>query len=561
MRPSDGRLSVGPYRLGKRLGVGGMGEVYVAVGGVVEGPPVALKLLLPHLADDKGAVLGFLDEARLVARMNHPNLVRVFDVGMDDERLYLAMELVPGVPLSSLIYALAAAQLQPSPAVVLHVTRCLLEGLDHAHAQRGDGGRRLEIVHRDVSPQNLLVSVRGEVKLTDFGIAQASLSRRSANPTSVRGKFEYLAPEQARKQPVDRRADLFSVAATIAHLATLVSPFRRDTPRATLDAVEHDPFPDLGRLRPELPSALTDALAVAAQKSPASRFASARELLAALPPAPEGAPQELAVLVQQLCRDAVDEVAEKTQATSRLGAATLDDEAAPLKPPVRVTQPLSDDPLPERDVTVLVEPEHLRDTRPLADPQAALRRTSPDTPAPAVSGLGAVPRRRLPALGPWHLSALAAGLAVACVSLGLVVDASPATTSSSEPAQETVAATVEPAAELDAESDLELEVESEEPSVELPAVSGERRPPPARRKRARPPPQPKTAVGYLTVEAVPWAEVFVRGRRLGETPLATVPIETGQVAVLLKSPDTGRAVSRTVTITAGREAFLKENLR
>jgi serine/threonine protein kinase len=296
-------VSFGRYVLAERLGKGGMGEVYLAVQtgiGSFE-KPLALKLLLPHLSQREPAVQMFLEEARLAAKMNHVNVTQIFDVGVIDGRYFMAMELVQGVSLDRLIRALK----EPPPLeLVLYLARALCEGLQHAHD--------LRVVHRDVTPHNVLVSVDGAVKLADFGIARA----QGSDGERLAGKLAYLPPEQLRGGTVDLRADLYAAALTLVHFATLSQPFQKQERDQTIDAVLSGAAPDLR----ELPEVLKRAL----ERDPAKRPATARELAAALPLPGVEAAAKLGALVRASCASDVQVLVEKTNHALKLQRTATD---------------------------------------------------------------------------------------------------------------------------------------------------------------------------------------------------------------------------------------------
>jgi eukaryotic-like serine/threonine-protein kinase len=295
---------LGRYTLGERLGVGGMGEVYLAIQTGLGGfeKPLALKLLLPHLAERPSTVKRFLEEAQVAAKMNHVNVAQIFDVGAERGRYFIAMELVRGVSLSALVKALKLAQRQLPAEVIAYVARSICDGLHHAHA--------LGVVHRDVTPHNVLVSVDGAVKLTDFGIA---LVGSDASPGKVEGKAAYIAPELVLGGAFDHRSDLFSLGVSLYQLATLESPFRRDDDSRSLEAVTRDPWTPLSVVRPDLPAALVQAIEKASAKDPAARFADARAMRDALPPPHADAADHLAKLVQALCSKDIDTLDARTK--------------------------------------------------------------------------------------------------------------------------------------------------------------------------------------------------------------------------------------------------------
>ncbi|MBM4782632.1 MAG: protein kinase [Archangiaceae bacterium] len=313
---SDG-LTFGRYQLLERVAAGGMGEVWV---GLQTGigkfqRPVAVKLLLPHLIDDPRLVKMFLQEARLGAQMTHANVVQVYDVGFEHDRYFIVMELVRGVSLSKLIAGLQGAQQRLSPDLIAFIARSVCDGLFVAHEQRGNDGKPLHFVHRDVTPHNVLVSVDGAVKLTDFGIARVAEGDRLSKPGIVLGKLSYLPPEQLLGQPVDARADVFAAGATIFHLAALEKPFEAST-GPTLDPMRL-PIVPLRVLRPDLPKELCEVIERAMRPDPAERFQTAREFRNALPVPSPDAPEALGALIRRVCAAALIDLEAKTERAAR----------------------------------------------------------------------------------------------------------------------------------------------------------------------------------------------------------------------------------------------------
>ncbi|MEO1174629.1 MAG: serine/threonine-protein kinase, partial [Myxococcota bacterium] len=219
---------IGPYEILQPLSAGGMGEVYLArkvVEGVFE-KLVAIKTIRADGLAADGRREAFLDEAQLVARLSHPGIAQVHDLGVHDGSPFVVMEFVDGVPLSSIIAAHGG--LPPNEAVAIIAQAA--HALDCAHDARSTGGEPLAIVHRDVSPQNIMVTREGHAKLIDFGIA---LSRERLGPHTrtgmVKGKPAYMAPEQLRHEEVDRRADLFSLGAVLHECLTGKPVFAKET--------------------------------------------------------------------------------------------------------------------------------------------------------------------------------------------------------------------------------------------------------------------------------------------------------------------------------------------
>lgn len=207
----------GRYLLQERIGGGGMASVYRATFSVEGGfeKEVALKVIRGELSEDPAFIRMFLDEARLSGSLGHPNIVQTFDFGQVEGIYYLAMELVRGRTLGAILETLRGNRLRLGTAASLFVAKELARALDYAHRAVGSDGSSLGIVHRDVSPQNVLVSREGHVKLADFGIAKAALRSQVTQPGRVRGKCSYMAPEQARGLEVDARADVFALGAVL----------------------------------------------------------------------------------------------------------------------------------------------------------------------------------------------------------------------------------------------------------------------------------------------------------------------------------------------------------
>lgn len=301
--PHRSGFQLGPWLLTSKLAKGGMGEVFVGLrlGRGAAQQPVAIKVLLEHLADDKAAVERFFAEAELAARMTHPNLVRLFEVGVHDGRPWQAMELLRGVSLSSLLSASQHAEAPLPPELLTLVGHALADGLAWAHGLTGTHGRPLGLVHGDVTPHNVLVTSAGEVKLGDFGVArvQGGEERREQGP--LRGKLEYLSPEQLLGEPTDARTDLYAAGVTLYTLAAGAEPFHRSTPQLTARAIRQEEPRPLAELRPDLPPALVAAIQRAMARRPEDRFGSAAELRAALGKPSTGAPARLGEAVRTLC--------------------------------------------------------------------------------------------------------------------------------------------------------------------------------------------------------------------------------------------------------------------
>jgi serine/threonine-protein kinase len=216
-------LMLGPYELLQRIATGGMAEVYLARRAGPHGfqKVVAVKRILPQLAQDADFVAMFVDEARVCARLAHPNIVQVFDFGEHDGELYMAMEFVDGTTAARLVRAAATRNEEVPLEAALYIALSVLRGLDYAHNARDDEGKPLDLVHRDVSPGNVLIDRSGAVKLTDFGIARAAEIERRTDAGQLKGKLGYMSPEQVVGRELDARSDLFTVGIALAELVML----------------------------------------------------------------------------------------------------------------------------------------------------------------------------------------------------------------------------------------------------------------------------------------------------------------------------------------------------
>ena len=288
----------GRYRLLERLGQGGMAEVFKAKSYGVEGfeKILVIKRILPELARSPEFVEMFIHEAKLAVRLSHANIVQVFDLGKAPggdgaapaaDAYYMAMEYVHGLDLASVLARSRRHQFSLPIQLGVYVAAEVAKGLDHAHRRRDELMRSLGIVHLDVSPQNVLVSFEGEVKVTDFGIAKARgvLERSGKGDTSSRalqGKFGYMSPEQALSESVDARSDLFSLGTILYECVAGVNPFSAPTAFETLRRVQACEYPPIELLRPEVPLDLITILKSAMAKAPSDRYADAGRMYEAL---------------------------------------------------------------------------------------------------------------------------------------------------------------------------------------------------------------------------------------------------------------------------------------
>ncbi len=262
------------------LATGGMAELMLAERAITPGfrKQVVLKRVLPVHAADPSFTRMFLREARIAASLDHPNVVQVYDSGSSDGRTFLAMEYVHGVDLRQLIAAVRAREQVLLLPHLLTIMVGLCAGLHYVHERRSQHGEPLGLVHRDVSPSNVLISEEGAVKLTDFGVAAATAHSIATRSGSIKGKLAYMAPEQARGEPVDRRADLFGLGAVLYELSTGARPFVAANDAALLYRVlEADPIAP-GECVPGYPPQLEAIVLRALAKDPDARQPTAQVL-------------------------------------------------------------------------------------------------------------------------------------------------------------------------------------------------------------------------------------------------------------------------------------------
>ncbi|HYV48397.1 MAG TPA: serine/threonine-protein kinase [Myxococcaceae bacterium] len=579
--------SFGSYRILRRIARGGMAEVYLAVKGGPGGVEkvVVLKRILPELSEVDEFVQVFLDEARIAARLDHPNIAHIYDLGESQSQYYLAMEYLPGDDLASVIQQCQRSQKLAPIEFAAEVVASACAGLHFAHTLVDGSGRPLNVVHRDVSPSNVVVTYLGEVKVIDFGIARAESNLVRTGAGKPKGKTLYMSPEQASGQPLDRRSDVFSIGIVLHELLTTRRLFRRPTEDETLQAVLADRIDAPSALRPEIPAELDRICMKALARPLHERYQSAEALGA-------------------------DLVAFLTSRRFARGPAAIADFMGALFPPERKLKKIrvGQGGLPEggADRTPTIAPGYegltpiRTEPRLVSLPPIAAEQSVP-TPSPVATGaalpVAAAPAPPAAARAPrpwarWIVAGTAVGLSAAGFAIGAlwsrkeeaprppapvtvpvkVVAQTPAPplpvaglTLSGLPPGVSVAVDGHPVKDPTAE--LYLEAGSHQVvvigagfawSAPVELAAGEKRT--LQMVMGRQPAQPTQPVakGYVEVLCQPWCEIEVDGRTTGRTSPARLGLNPGAHRLRCINPALGTAKDQDVVVevdTAQRVVF------
>jgi serine/threonine protein kinase len=268
------------YRVVEKLESGGMAEVFRAESEGLQGfrKQVAIKRVLPHLSSKKKFISMFLDEARLSAQLSHSNCVQVFDIGVGDNAFFIVMEFVDGANLKAIIEHLKKHKRDFPVEAAVYISLEICKGLAYAHELTDPNGVPLHIVHRDMSPPNVLITKHGEVKIVDFGLAKANSQLEKSEPGIIKGKFSYLSPEAAMAQEVDARTDVFAVGIILWELLAGQRLFLGDTDFQTVKKVQQSAIPSIVDINPQVPPELERIINRSLAREPSQRYQAARAL-------------------------------------------------------------------------------------------------------------------------------------------------------------------------------------------------------------------------------------------------------------------------------------------
>lgn len=270
----------GQYVLQERIAAGGMAEVWKARMRGVEGfqKTVAIKKILPHLSDNEEFVEMFIDEAKLAAQLSHNNIIHIYDLGKTNGAYFIAMEYVEGDDLRSILRRASERGLPMPVELSLFIASKVAAALDYAHRRKDFDEKELGLVHRDVSPQNVLISYEGDIKLCDFGIAKAASKASHTQAGALKGKLQYMSPEQAWGRPLDRRSDIFALGAVLFEMLTGRKLFKGDSEMSVLEQVREARIPSIAEFNEDSTPEIDAIVQRALMKEPADRYQSAGDM-------------------------------------------------------------------------------------------------------------------------------------------------------------------------------------------------------------------------------------------------------------------------------------------
>jgi eukaryotic-like serine/threonine-protein kinase len=605
---------IGKYKLVRLIASGGMAEVYLArqAGAAGFEKLVCLKRILPHLARDRQFVEMFLNEARLAARLDHPNIVSIYDLGEANGNYFIAMEFIDGPSLRAVAKRARERGERLPIAEVVKIVSMAAAGLHYAHELADAGGKPLGLVHRDISPDNVLVHRNGVAKVVDFGIAKAANSGGRTRTGALKGKVAYMPPEQLRGEPLDRRADVFALGVVLYEMLAGQRPWEGDSDVSLIGRIMTEEPKPLSALRPEAPAGLTAVLDRALAKDRGPRYPSCHDLQADLEALLVSLGKTITAARISDFAKAYEEPVSAPDENSGAAMRALEVEmnwtgpsapvagrrAPPREPRTRILPPpapkrhgfaygaiaflcvaaiggsggylvlqrrgmLAPDPVPiERIAPRPTEPAPER-----AASQAEMAATAPPkTPDPTDAGPSApaAMTQGTPAAAPVAVTAPPAAPPAAPTPAPAPATASPATPAPALAAATPVTPTPAPApAAATAATTTPAPPPAVPPAAPAPAP-GSRKILVAKSRSSVPPPAPQPplqATGELVLLIRPWAKVEVDGRDVGVTPLnEPLMLAEGEHIVRLVNTDLGKDITRTVRITASGKQVLKEIL-
>ncbi|WP_375769368.1 protein kinase [Archangium gephyra] len=572
---------IGRYQVLTQLSVGGMAELFL---GFTSGPGgfrkyVALKRVLPDARGDEQFEKMFLDEARITAALNHPNIGQVFELGQDGEGLFLAMEFIAGQNLNQVAQVCRRRGKALPVGFSLAVVRDVCLALHYAHAFTTPGGKPYPVIHRDVAQKNVMVTYDGVVKLLDFGIAKARDGAVRTQVGMVKGTTGYMSPEQVRGEPLDGRSDLFAAGVMLHELLTGQRLFSGESERQEMEMILDAPIPapKVAGLPAEVPAVVLKALA----RDREQRYASGREMARAI----EAAAGPLLMDSEQRAAFMLEHFQDRMQTTRRL-LESAEPVKEPGDPEAERLSPAGEEPgMAPTDASPL--PQGVRaekaeaaraEAKPPARGQGARRTETGEAPATGVLTTGRVVTREQPAATretartPAPQTRKGTGRFWAAIIALLVVGGSAGYGAvklvSAIKAQEAEGTPIPlPVGDISPMTPIEPPGQKKaEPGAAAQAIAQPQ--PPAETREAPEEPAKKEGEGEpvrsvkqgaLTLVILPEAEVFLNGRSLGKTPLIKTPVPVGRHLLRIKGAD-GKRRQLSVPIQAGKTAQFKLKL-
>jgi eukaryotic-like serine/threonine-protein kinase len=575
--PAPAPNTFGKYTLVAKLAVGGMAEIFLArlAGAAGFEKLVCVKRILPHLAKDTNLVGMFLAEAKIAAAISHHNVCQVFELGEIDGRYFIAMEYLEGVPFS----CFRRRDMYPPPpdprlVATLGIQAC--EGLHHAHQLKRTDGSLLEVVHRDVSSNNLFCTVDGVVKVLDFGIAKVQDASVRTSTGSVKGTYAYMAPEQLRGERLDRRTDVFAMGIVLWEMFARKHLFKRETDFLTFQAITTDPIPDISEFRPDVPPELCAVIAKALSRKPDDRYATTRALGEDLGKSifDYGGPltsSELSDVVAEAFEARLADQKKLIKIAREGGVLELDDELGPSvgHGTSMVTTPVSmlskpgevsfipAPPLPRRTSKPMeaVVPQRVSDVFPAYRSSRVL-----DVPEVPITQVPQLTRSKAPLIL-FLLLLLGVGGAAFYFFVWASNDKPKQAASGSDVtivATDGVDAAIGgsyqtrvDAAEVDAGS---VAVDAAPVIVDAAPVVVDAAPLPDSGTQVKKPPPVRGPPGHITIDSAPvWATIYIDGKSYGATPLPRLTLSAGTHRVRAVNAS-GASQFATITIESGKVA-------
>ena len=277
--PTDG-VRFGQYVLVEKIATGGMAEVWKARMRGVEGfqKIVAIKKILPHLSDNQDFIEMFVDEAKLAAQLNHNNIIHIYDLGKIQSSYYIAMEYIDGWDLKTILRRGEERDHPMAVELALFIASKVASALDYAHRKKDFEEREMGLVHRDVSPQNVLISQEGDIKLCDFGIAKAASKASQTQSGALKGKVQYMSPEQAWGRHIDKRSDIFALATVLFEMLTARKLFTGESEMSIIEQVREARVTPPSQVNEEVTPEIDRIVIKALEKDPAVRYQTAGEM-------------------------------------------------------------------------------------------------------------------------------------------------------------------------------------------------------------------------------------------------------------------------------------------